>query len=246
MELFRQVVLLFLTEQCYEEFFYKFNFLDGVCLKQALSKGLGTGIIIGSVFVKVPQIVKLVNAKSGKGINIYSLLLELLAITANSLYSYANNYPFSAWGEGLFLLLQTAAIATLVLYYTERRTAALTFVVVYSSLLTLLASPITPIAVLWAMQAGNVPIIVFAKLMQAYENYKNGGTGQLSAVTVLLLFAGSLARIFTSVQETGDQLIILTYIVSSIVNGMIASQIIYYWDSAADKKHRVDKQKKKE
>ena len=48
-------------------------------------------------------------------------------------------------------------------------------------------------------------MIVVGKLIQAVTNYKNGHTGQLSAITVFLLTAGSLARIFTSIQETGDQ-----------------------------------------
>ena len=48
-------------------------------------------------------------------------------------------------------------------------------------------------------------MIVIGKLIQAATNYKNGHTGQLSAITVFLLTAGSLARIFTSIQETGDQ-----------------------------------------
>lgn len=38
------------------------------------------------------------------------------------------------------------------------------------------------------------------QLLQAATNYRNGHTGQLSAITVFLLFGGSLARIFTSIQ----------------------------------------------
>lgn len=39
-----------------------------------------------------------------------------------------------------------------------------------------------------------------SQLIQATSNYHNGHTGQLSAISVFLLFAGSLARIFTSIQ----------------------------------------------
>jgi len=67
-------------------------------------------------------------------------------------------------------------------------------------------------------------------------NYRNQSTGQLSAVTVFSLFLGSIARIFTSVQETGDNIIILTYATSSFANGMIASQILWYWNSGLKKK----------
>ena len=46
----------------------------------------------------------------------------------------------------------------------------------------------------------NIPMIVLGKLIQAVKNFQNGHTGQLSAITVFLLTAGSLARIFTSIQ----------------------------------------------
>ena len=62
-----------------------------------------------------------------------------------------------------------------------------------------------PEEVLWYGQAANIPMIVIGKLIQAITNFKNGHTGQLSAITVFLLTLGSLARIFTSIQDTGDQ-----------------------------------------
>ena len=61
-------------------------------------------------------------------------------------------------------------------------------------------------------------------------NFKNGHTGQLSAITSFLLSLGAIARIFTSIQETGDQVLILTYICSSFVNTVIALQVIRYWN----------------
>ena len=91
------------------------NIVD--CLKAALSKGLGLGIIAGSMLgnsginflylkknvmhaffiniaVKVPQILKLYNAKSGEGLTMVSLVMELFAIAANLAYSYRNGFPF--------------------------------------------------------------------------------------------------------------------------------------------------------
>ena len=72
------------------------------------------------------------------------------------------------------------------------------------------------------------PCLFYFQLIQAWANYKNSSTGQLSAITVFLIFAGSLSRIFTSVQETGDELVIAMYICSSFFNGILAGQIVYY------------------
>jgi len=56
-----------------------------------------------------------------------------------------------------------------------------------------------------------------------------------------MLLGGSLARIFTSVQETGDQIIIITYTAASCVNLIIASQILWYWNSPANKGKKASK-----
>ncbi|XP_071334254.1 mannose-P-dolichol utilization defect 1b [Trachinotus anak] len=234
----------FMPESCYDEFFLNLNFLDVPCLKIVLSKGLGIGIILGSVMVKVPQILKLMGAKSAEGLSFKTVLLELLAITGTMAYSIANKFPFSAWGEALFLMLQTVAIGFLIQHYGGRTSRGLLFLVVYFGLLVLLLSPVTPMAVVTSMQASNMPAIIIGRLIQAATNYSNGHTGQLSAVSVFLLFAGSLARIFTSLQETGDSLMALTYIISSACNGIITLQVLYYWNSSPERKKK--KKKKKE
>jgi len=69
------------------------------------------------------------------------------------------------------------------------------------------------------------------QLLQLYANYSNGSTGQLSSITQALLFLGAVARIFTSIQETGDQLTIISYVVSTVCNFIIVAQIGYYWKS---------------
>uniref|UniRef100_A0A4W6DL49 Mannose-P-dolichol utilization defect 1 protein homolog n=1 Tax=Lates calcarifer TaxID=8187 RepID=A0A4W6DL49_LATCA len=210
----------FMPESCYDEFFLSFNFLDVPCLKIVLSKVLGIGIILGSVMVKLPQILKLIGAKSAEGLSFNSVLLELLAITGTMAYSITNKFPFSAWGEALFLMLQTVTIGFLIQHYGGRTSRGVLFVIVYFGLLVLLLSPVTPMAVVTSMQASNMPAIIIGRLIQALTNFNNGHTGQLSAISVFLLFAGSLARIFTSLQVrsvwVGVQVCVLFYYICEV------------------------------
>lgn len=185
--------------------------------------------------VKVPQVLKILQNKSGEGINLISVLFDLTAITFHLSYSYVSGFPFSSWGDNTFLALQTAAIAALVLFFNGAKLKSLAFCVVYGSIVYVLCSGLTPYKVLVTTQSLNIPILLVGKLSQAFTNYKNGSTGQLSAVTAFLLFAGSLARIFTSIQETGDKMMIVTFCASSFANGVIVSQILYYWNKS-DKK----------
>lgn len=79
------------------------------------------------------------------------------------------------------------------------------------------------------------------QLMQAYTNYINGNTGQLSAATCFLLFFGSLARIFTSIQETGDKTMIMMFVCSTLANGVIVAQLLYYWNVDVKSKEKIKK-----
>uniref|UniRef100_A0A1B6D008 Mannose-P-dolichol utilization defect 1 protein homolog n=1 Tax=Clastoptera arizonana TaxID=38151 RepID=A0A1B6D008_9HEMI len=227
-EYFKQVVLLLLPHKCYDEFFINYNFLDVPCLKATISKGLGLAIVGGSLMVKVPQIMKILQNKSAVGISFLSVLLDLYAVTAGVAYSYAKNFPFSAWGDSLFLLVQTVTIAALVLHYNRSSNVAAAFIGLFSIAMYTLISGMTPLDILWSMLSVSVPIMFAGKMVQAYVNYKNGSTGQLSAITCVMLLFGSIARIFTSIQETGDPVIILTYSLATIGNGILVSQFLYY------------------
>lgn len=191
----------------------------------------------------MPQILKLLTNRSGAGINIFAVFLELTAITLNLSYSFVKGFPFSSWGDASFLAVQTVAVAGLVLYYNGAIAKVVAFLATYITLVFVLMSGLTPVDVLWSLQALNIPILITGKMSQAYTNYSNGSTGQLSAVTCFMLFFGSLARIFTSIQETGDQLIIITYILSTLTNGVIVAQLLYYWDAGAGGKRSSTKSK---
>uniref|UniRef100_A0A1B6FQ98 Mannose-P-dolichol utilization defect 1 protein homolog n=1 Tax=Cuerna arida TaxID=1464854 RepID=A0A1B6FQ98_9HEMI len=225
---FRSTVLLLLPPKCYDEFFINYNFLDVPCLKAAVSKGLGLAIVAGSLMVKFPQIIKIWSNKSAAGLSFLSVLLDLYAVTTGVAYSYAKGFTFSAWGDSLFLLIQTLVIAVLVLHYNYSTNLASAFLAVFSVTLYTLLSGLTSIDFLWTLQAASVPIMFAGKMVQAYTNYSNGGTGQLSAMTCVMLLLGTTARIFTSVQETGDTVIITIYALATLGNAILVGQFVYY------------------
>ena len=55
-------------------------------------------------------------------------------------------------------------------------------------------------------------------------------------IFIIYFISGSLARVFTSWQETGDQIVILTYVCSSSVNLLLTSQLFWYWNVDINKK----------
>lgn len=70
----------------FDFFFFNIEISLDTCNVYLLSLSLLT--------VKLPQILKLMGAKSSEGLSFKSVLLELLAITGTMAYSIANNFPF--------------------------------------------------------------------------------------------------------------------------------------------------------
>lgn len=237
--IFKQLALLVLSPHCFDTYFIDFNFLDRPCFAATLSKGLGIGIILGSIFVKFPQILKIYNAKTAKGISLATVILDLIVITIYAAYNFLKQFPISAWGDTAFLAIQTVAIGFLLLYYDVSTSKAIIFLINYLVFSGVLISGLVPINILWTLQGINIPLLLAGRVIQVHSNYKNQSTGQLSAITCALLFAGSLARIFTSIQETGDTMIILTNVFSFLANLVIVIQILYYWKSE-EKTKKVD------
>ncbi|XP_050530394.1 mannose-P-dolichol utilization defect 1 protein homolog [Daktulosphaira vitifoliae] len=224
----QRILLLVVTPKCYKVFFYDLNFFDVECLKTSASKGLGFGIVGGSLLVKLPQVLKVWNSKSAKGISLVNVSMDLFAVTTNVVYSYASNFPFSAWGDSFFILIQTLIIVILVLKYNISKKVSTLFTVLYCTLFLALISGYVPKDYLWTAQLISIPLMFYGKLTQGYVNYKNKGTGQLSIATCILLFLGSSVRVFTSIQETGDLLLIWAFLLATIANFIIVVQFYYY------------------
>ena len=92
----------------------------------------------------------------------------------------------------------------------------------------------------------NIPIKVFflLQLTQIYATYSDQSTGQLSFVTSFLNFAGTASRIFTTLQETQDPIMLVMYISNFILNGIIVLQFfVYKSSSSSDKMSGNDKTK---
>ncbi|XP_046852413.1 mannose-P-dolichol utilization defect 1 protein homolog [Xenia sp. Carnegie-2017] len=231
-------VLLIITRECHDKFFFDFDFFDVPCLKLVISKGLGYGVVVGSAMVKLPQIVKVINAKSTRGLNVLSIYAELLAFTLNLSYNLAKGFPFSTWGETSFMSVQTVIIIILIYYYNANIYGMVLFPLVYSLFVYVLNCGLVPLDVHTKLQVAVLPITSFSKCLQIYENLRNGHTGQLSGLMIFLMFAGCLARVFTTYHETGDMVLLSSFLLSLLLNGILLFQIIYYGSKQSDAKRK--------
>jgi mannose-P-dolichol utilization defect protein 1 len=235
---------------------------DPECTSLAISKALGIGIVGASGIVKVPQILKLIRSRSSAGVSFVSYALETASLLITLSYGVRNQFPFSTYGESAFIAAQDVLVGVLVLTYAGRSAAAAAFVaVVAASIYTLLVdTTLIDGQTMAYLQAGAGALGVASKVPQILTIWQEGGTGQLSAfavcpldlhfcrrmLTIIEVFnylAGSLSRIFTTLQEVDDKLILYGFLAGFSLNLVLAAQMLYYWNSPAQPKKQKQQQK---
>ncbi|EAL89952.1 hypothetical protein KXW98_004661 [Aspergillus fumigatus] len=213
---------------------------DAACTSLAISKALGIAIVGASAIVKVPQILKLIRSRSSAGVSFVSYALETASLLITLSYGVRNQFPFSTYGESALIAVQDVIVGVLVLTFADRPTAAAAFIaVVAASVYALLFDQtLVDAQTMSYLQAGAGALGVASKAPQIYTIWSEGGTGQLSAFAVFNYLVGSLSRIFTTLQEVDDKLILYGFIAGFVLNVILAAQMVYYWKSPAQPKKR--------
>ncbi|KAJ9113541.1 hypothetical protein QFC20_001892 [Naganishia adeliensis] len=241
---------------CYDSLIYNFDLSDTECVKYSISKGLGLGIVVGGSIVKLPQIGKIINSKSARGLSLSAYVLETASYAITLAYAYRNAFPFSTYGENLFLSVQNVIITLLIVWFAPSAhkslsgsggnirargnvTGVLAGLVATVVVAVFLSSPtLCPPSTLSILQASTVPLALISKAPQIISNYRLQSTGNVSAFAVFNAFAGCLARLFTTSQETGDSLVWWGFALAAALNAVLAGQMIMYWNAGDDFKSR--------
>ncbi|GAA5957103.1 hypothetical protein JCM3765_005406 [Sporobolomyces pararoseus] len=227
-----------LGQECYTTLVYNVDLSSTSCLKLALSKVLGVGIILGGAVVKVPQILTVLSSKSARGLSLSSYLLDTAATAITVAYNARNGFPLSTYGEMVFLLAQNAILIFLIVSFTPGPTLS-RLLPILSTFLFLsysLATPsLVPSTLLSTLQTLTIPLSLSSKIPQIISNYRLSSTGQLSAFLVFNSLAGCLARVFTSLTETNDPLLILGFGGAAALNAVLAVQFFMYHGNSEKK-----------
>ncbi|KAJ1983754.1 hypothetical protein H4R34_001086 [Dimargaris verticillata] len=222
-------------DHCFSELLENLRLDNVVCLKHVLAKGLGFGIVLGGAIVKLPQIYKIVSSGSVEGLSLAAFALETASLLTTVSYNHRGAFPFSTYGESFFLSLQNLIILMLLFAYRSRQAGALVALAVASVATYALNTPAwvgTPL--LATLQAATIPISLASRIPQIVTNYRNGHTGQLAAFTVFNSFLGCAVRVFTTLHEVQDPILLLGFILATCLHGILSFQMLYYWNARKD------------
>ena len=201
-----------------------------IVVKAVVSQVLGLGIVLGSFLVKLPQILKLIAASSAAGLQPASFEIETFCALVAATYGFSNGLSFSAFGEAVGLALQNVVLLALIYKYQKRSAARVAVVAsALGSWVLLAKSSYLTAAVLDRLVDANSLVLLVSRIPQIVSNHSQKSTGQLSFLTYFLNFAGTIARVFTTLQEPNATSAMMRGVLMSMtMNGLIVGQIVVY------------------
>jgi len=235
-------------KKCYTSLVENLDISDVECIKYSISKGLGIGIVAGGSIMKVPQLLLILNARSARGLSLPAYVLETLSYAITLAYAFRNEFPFSTYGENLFLTIQNTLITLLIISYTpgKKGKSGPLAIAIFGSALTASTLSVLPGSTLSLLQVSTLPLSLFSKLPQIQQNHHSKSTGQLSAFAVISQIAGCLARLFTTATEVGDTIVAAGFALALALNLVLGAQLWLYWGKDDVKEVNLGAQRKTE
>ena len=207
-----------------------FNF-EKECISYLISKGLSIGIVLFSFTSKLPQILYMLKTKDMKGLSYISIYLDILSTLFYTMYPYHMGYPFLTYGEGLIILFQNFLIFFICWKYDTYQSSDknnMSFSLLLVSFLFLCYKGFFDDKIWKLIGSGSTVLSMGSRITQIISSFRSKSTGPLSTITYGLNMLGNAARIFTSLKETNDIIMVGGFVVSFILNLIIFLQIIYY------------------
>lgn len=195
--------------------------------EKLLAMLFGTGIMLGSLCLKLPQIVKLVRNRSVLGLSLAAAYSEIPMYSSFAIYHARLGYPWDTYGENVIITAQNLAIIAI---FWVLQPPGLAHAVLALSVGVALH------AALWLLPVKYQPLIAQAQpvsmlcgyLPQIMLNARNGCTGQLSAATTVLRFVGCLIRLGTTIVRIGDDVwLVLAYVLSALLTAVLCGQLLF-------------------
>lgn len=203
----------------------------------SFSHYLSYSVILTSLFVKVPQILSVLNARSTKGLSLSSVLLEEIGYSILLTYNFALGYPLASYFEYTVLVLQDFILIIAILHFDGLlKIHTLPAFLLYFLVYTGIAFRWFPDFVLTTVISLVTPLSFSSKFAQIKLLYTSKNPGQVSLATWGIVAYGATARVVTSCVLTGDPGVILNFCVAASMNTFISCMIVFYRQQAKAKK----------
>ena len=244
-ELLWNVAVSRIGPECTRTVFGKGTLVNIECNRLILSNLISSLLIAGSLFVKFPQIVKIMKDKSTQGISTLALILETASLYLTVSLCIRQNGSFIRYGELAFLLFQNVDIMVLVL--AMRKPVGYLFLYVFVQVFLqadLFRENFISNDLMVRLQVAAVPLMIGSKIVQLYNVLQYKDACQLSLLTAGLQTVGSFGRLrnaFISKETRKDIEALFGVFLSSILNGLIFLYLLHYSSKSTKLEESVDR-----
>ena len=216
-----------LTAEYCMQLLMKLDFSRTDCVAPLVSKLLGGLILVGALGLKLPQIINIYRTGDVEGLSATSFYSEVPLVMSNVAYNVLQGNPFSSYGENVFILVQNLALVVLLwMFMKDKPTVGHMGAVLLFFVAVAVGSLHLPAQYQYLLPLSNLPLLLASRVPQIVQNFRNQSTGQLSVITNFLTFAGSLARVFTTIQEVGmDYSLLAGFFFGCSTSGILLLQV---------------------
>ena len=191
------------------------------------AKVLGYLMGAGSFLLYSPIILKLLNTKHAEGFSELTWMFNLIGLSAAVIYPFKKGFPLSTYVEILILAIQSTGILGLVCSYKglfDTYLAGMT--VFFSVLVCMLKFPLSS-EFLAAVQLVALLVCNYANIPQILLTFRTK-QASWSPITAIMSIVGNIVRVFTTMQLTGDKLVLSGNLMGLVSNVTLLVQCILY------------------
>ena len=192
-----------------------------------MAKTLGYLMGAGSLLLYSPIILKLLNTKQADGFSELTWVFNLVGLSAAVLYPFKRGFPLSTYIELLNLTVQSFAILGIVCTYKGLLDMYLAGSVIYLASMICLLKFTLPHQILSAIQIVALVVCNYACIPQIMLTFRTK-RASWSPVTAVMSMTGNIVRVFTTLQLTGDKLILGGNLVGLVNNLVLLTQCLMY------------------
>ena len=192
-----------------------------------VAKILGYTMGAGSLMLYSPIILKLLNTKRADGFSHETWIFNLVGLTAAVIYPFKKGFPLSTYVEILILCVQSFGILGLLCSYKGLLGEYMVGMGVYlATAISLLAIDL-PTSILGLLQWVAILVCNYAQIPQILLTYRTK-RASWSPITAIMSMVGNTVRVFTTLQLTGDKLVLSGNLVGLLCNITLLTQCWLY------------------
>ncbi|CAD8142051.1 unnamed protein product [Paramecium octaurelia] len=229
--------LIIFSEICYDQFFGDQE-LKNECISDTISRTISILMVAFAIMNQLPQILKIFKYQSTQGISFNAYYTELYLFSFITAYNIYKQTKFILYGENVIVGLEYCVVLSLFLFYDKDLSfhqwlfKAAFFITINTPLYVGLGPQ-------WIFDMTiyiNMSLLFMARFLQIRLNCRNRNTGQLSLLTQLQNYAGSVARLFTLFNDNADFSYMIYILEDNIMGTILLIQIFKTWRAERKRK----------